>query len=128
MFNVSHDDESGLITCMCQGFLTVADVYHYQIELKNAVPRSRARFGYVRILVLSLDSCIQSTEVMEAVGKARCPMSDPRDRMAVVVSSSLAKMQAARVIASDQERTFLSKSEAMAWLMADQATAARHFG
>lgn len=120
MFSVDYDHESGLITCTCAGFLTIADVQSYEKELREAMPRSRQRFGHLRILVISIDSCVQSAEVMEAVARGRIPMTAPDDRMAVVVSSNLAKFQAARFFTSDKEKAFTSKAEAVAWLMADR--------
>jgi hypothetical protein len=124
VFTVDYDEATGLISCSCGGFLTVADVRAYQAASLAAIERARAAFGHVKMVIASPDAMVQSAEVMKEVGQSMWPMTDPRDRMAVIVASSLAKIQASRTFTDDRIQAFLSESAALTWLMADRQAAA----
>ena len=124
MFTVAYDEMTGLVECGCEGFLTLAEVREYGVRTADAAKRCRARFGHVRMFVQSFDSTIQSAEVMEEANKFNWEMSDPRDRMAISVSTALARMQARRYYQSPQVGIFLSREAAMKWLDAEAAVRA----
>jgi hypothetical protein len=57
---------------------------------------------------------------MAAFAATPSVISNPKkDRVAVVVSSSLSKLQMSRNFNSECERAFTSPEEAMAWLLSD---------
>lgn len=116
MFTVDYDDRIGIIRCRSEGFLTVADVHEYGRISADAVTRCRRKFGKVRMMVHSMESTVQSAEVMAAVADSNWEMTDPGDRMAVVVRTMLAKLQAARTFQSDRTKVFLTEAEALRWI------------
>jgi hypothetical protein len=124
MFTVAYDEKTGLIECGCEGFLALAEIREYGVRAADAAKRCRARFGFVRMFVHSFDSTIQTAEVMEEANKTNWEMSDPRDRMAILVSTALARLQALRYYRSPQVGIFLSREEAIDWLNGEAATRA----
>lgn len=120
MFTVTYEEQNGLVRCTCSGFLTIEDVRAYHAESLKAIARARSAFGHVKMIVQSVDSQVQSPEVMKEVEATMWPMTDPHDRLAVIVSSSLSKMQFSRTIQSPQVQAFLSDSAALLWVMADR--------
>jgi len=119
MFSVNYDDNSGIISCTSGGFLTVAEVHECANAVHESMGRSRREFGRVAMLVISNNTAVQSADVMEAT-KANFRRFGPGDRLAAVVSSQLAKMQAGRTFDAERFRTFASEGEARAWLIAEQ--------
>jgi hypothetical protein len=81
------------------------------------IDRCRRDFGCVKILSVSVDSKVQSAAVMDEASLAQWRRIDPRDRLAIVVSSHLLKMQIDRTFRSEGEKAFLSEADAVAWLM-----------
>jgi hypothetical protein len=120
MFTVDYDEAAGVVRCSCQGFLTLEDVQHYEMQVQDAVARCRRKEGDVRMLVLSLDAVVQSVEVAERARAGMSWMTSPHDRLAVVVASSLARLQADRMFESTRQRAFVSEVAAMEWLLADR--------
>jgi len=123
MFSVHYDDTSGIIRCTSGGFLTVAEVHEYASAVHESMGRSWREFGRVAMLVISNDATVQSAEVMDATN-ANLRRFGPADRLAIVVSSQLVKMQAGRTLDGERFRTFASEEEALAWLIAEMP--ARH--
>lgn len=119
MYLVEYDRARGIVRCTSSGFFTVEDVLAQRKATHIETERCRRDFGYVKILSASLDSQVQSAAVMEEAALGRWRRVDPRDRLALVVSSQLFKMQISRTFQSDAEKAFLSEAEALAWLMAD---------
>lgn len=120
MITARYDEESDLVRVRSEGFLTTADVQRYGMELRDAIQRARYRTGCGKVLVATSD-VVQSADVMEAFVKLQ-PLIDPNsDRLAVMVSSSLSKMQVRRSLVSANQQAFLSESAAMTWLFAGAA-------
>ena len=123
-FCVEYDKRNGIIHCSCSGFLLVGDVDDYHAAVLAAMAEARRDRGFVKMIVISIDSRVQSGEVMERALQLLWPMAHPNDRMALIVDSSLAKLLASRLMDTDQRKAFLSESAALTWLMADQQAAA----
>ena len=113
---VGYDAAGGLVRTLCAGFLTIEDVRRWGAGLSVAHAEARRADKPVLHLVIALDSPVQSGEVIAEFAKIDIHPAGPRDRMAVVVSSSLARMQAARNFADSREQAFLAEAEAIAWL------------
>lgn len=124
MFKVDLDDEARLVRCVCDGFFSVAELRDHATRLREAVAQSRRKFGRARVLVLSPNAVVQTPEVVEATQREAWRATEPGDRMAIVLTSSLTKLQAARTFSSAQERMFSSEAEAVVWLKDDQGARA----
>jgi hypothetical protein len=114
MFSVDFDDETGIIECRCEGYLTVADVLAYDKEMRAVVDRARRSCGSARLLVHA-NSHVQTAEVMDAVTREGWTPG-PGDRSAFIVTSTLAKLQAARLFDPAHTRPFVTEGEARDWL------------
>ncbi|MBA2933820.1 hypothetical protein HZF05_06865 [Sphingomonas sp. CGMCC 1.13654] len=113
---VGYDAAGGLVRTLCAGFLTIEDVRRWGAQLPVANAEARRAGKPVLHLVIALDSPVQSGDVIAEFATIDIHPVGPQDRMAVVVSSNLAKMQAARNFADGRERGFLDEAEAIAWL------------
>ena len=103
--NVDYDPRTGIVRCSCNGFLVVEDVRDYHAAVIRAISVARRDRGFVKLLVVSIDSRIQSAEVIQEASKLMWPMVHPSDRMAILVSSSLAKMQVTRLLTTEQTKS-----------------------
>ncbi|WP_143011840.1 STAS/SEC14 domain-containing protein [Sphingomonas sp. YR710] len=119
MLTLEYDAELKIIKGVSAGFLTVEDVEDYAQKLARLTCQARESDGVVRLCLDSRESLIQSQEVMAAFACLPSMISSPSDRVAVVVSSSLAKLQMKRNFNSQHERTFTSVETAVAWLRSD---------
>lgn len=118
MFTVAYDEAAGIVRCTTMGFYSVAEVLENARRVRDAVARCQREFGSVAMLILASEASVQSKEVMEASQKDQWRVG-PGDRMAIVLTSALARMQAARTFVSDQEKLFQTEAEAVDWLMAE---------
>ena len=117
MFSVEYDDKAGIICCSGGGFLKVEEIEQYGRAMQGEIRRSMREFGNVGLLSLSTESAkVQTTELMEAA-RDNWRRLGPDNRMALVVSSALMRMQAARIYNSEQEKVFATEAEGRAWLL-----------
>lgn len=121
MFTVEYDESTGVVRCCSGRFLSVSDVRQYAMAVKDAAERATREYGNVAMLVISSAPQVQSAEVMETAQGVRTAYFGPHDRIAMVLPVGLAKLQAARIFASEQERIFTSEADALLWLTADRA-------
>lgn len=128
MFEFSQDDEARIVRVVVGDFWTVEEARDFANHYRENVRIARAQWGVVRMLVDARASPVQATEVaQEYVGLHRTAMTDPRDRVAVIVATSLVKMQTRRVLteemseATDAGNVFVSPEAAETWLCADKA-------
>lgn len=124
MFTVEYDERTGIVRCAGSGFMSVETIREVGPRVHAACDRARREHGRMCMLVYSPGAVVQSGEVMEQVGRNGLPIKDARDRMAVVVESSLVKLQATRTLRHEQIRLFATEAEATAWLRSDIAAAA----
>lgn len=120
MLTAHYDKKTGLIRSHSSGFLEVEEVRRYLADLKSAVSEARRHSGAVRLLIDSTGSVVQSAEVMEEFMRAESLITGANDRMALIVPSSLSRIQASRNFSSDREKAFTSEAEALEWLKASE--------
>jgi hypothetical protein len=118
LIKVCYDSTIGIITSQSSEFLTVEEVHRFFDDLRVAIDRSRQDWQGVRLFIDATKTLVASADVMREFLAGDHLLTGERDRMAVVVSGGLNKLQAARGMRSEREKTFLSTEEAMAWLMA----------
>ena len=115
---VEYDPKDGVIRSRNRDFLTIADVHRFYADLAVVIARSRADWGDLRHIIDIVGQPIASAEVMAEFAKMPRYTAGETDRLAIVVESSLAKMQANRGLFSDKEKAFISAEAAMTWLLA----------
>lgn len=117
-----YDPESRLIILNSAGFHSPKQVAERACVVSKLVDEARRDCGYARILNFACDLPVQSSEVAasstQQAGKTN-PLDDSRDKFAMVISSTLARMQMQRTIGSTNRRVFATEKDARAWLNAD---------
>jgi len=116
LFDINLERAGHFIVVTARGFWTPADVARYNGELEPLFKASRQRFGCCRILVDMQKISVQSTEVAQHFAADHKAFDKPGDTIALVVNSSLLKMQVNRVCADDLVATFARTDEAGSWL------------
>lgn len=122
MYRIGVED-SGLIVVVTSGFWSVALADAYRIELAQYLAAARAKRGYALSLIDGRENAVQSPEVMARFADfENLTAPGERDRSALVVPSSLAKLQAHRITKSPRSKAFLSLNAARMWLLAYENT------
>lgn len=119
-FAFHFDDEQRVLHCKANGFFTVEEVRTFGVAMRHHADLARQAHGFCRLLIDSSDGVVQSDEVIEEFARLPPMIERPGDKKAVVVRSSLAKVQARRTFHnSNREQAFVTMAAATAWLMAD---------
>lgn len=112
---ITWDDESGITAAALEGFWTMDDAKAFYPPMVQAAERSRRRNRHARLLFDVTESKVQSDAMMEHSGKDALIV--PSDRVAVVVQSTLLKLQMQRrKQLPDDIRYFTDRAEAKEWL------------
>lgn len=91
------------------------EVDQHFFELATLVRSVRQAGGQIRVIVDLRGTPAQSPETIERIGVG-ARIYGEGDRIAIIVDSSLAKMQMRRVVRSAQHEIFISPKAAMTWL------------
>jgi hypothetical protein len=86
--------------------------------LQRQVAAMRALHGHARVLVNLCTATIQTPETAERIRHWTGLIYKERDRVAIVLASSLLKSQMRRVTIIADRELFLSETNALAWLLA----------
>ncbi len=118
---ISADPAFGVIRVLGVGFWTPTIIGDHFDELAFVMRPYRAAGVSVRMVVDLRKSGIQSQETIVRMQAGVKSVTRPGDRMAIVVSSSLAKIQMRRMIGGEQHEFFVSPGAAQTWADAYQA-------
>jgi urease gamma subunit len=117
-FHIEAGDLTRFIRITGVGFWTPAEIDTHFDELGDLIARMRQVRTDVRILVDLRESGVQSPETIARISARITDAYRDGDRIAMVLSSSLAKMQMKRAIQNLQHEMFVSPKAAEQWLMA----------
>jgi hypothetical protein len=118
VFEIAVDEHDKLVRAKISGVMTPAEARQFHDEIVAIALVARARFGSFRLIADTLDAPVQPAEVLSELPAPGAVVAGEWDRWAVVVGSSLAKMQATRVLSHDQAKAFLSLHAAEMWVKA----------
>jgi hypothetical protein len=118
-FLVRKDVATGIVHVTGEGFWTVADVDRHFLTLGNTVQSARKVGGSVRALVDLRGAVTQSPELVSHLAERARAVYTMGDRIAIIVDSSLAKMQMRRVVQSAEFEIFFAPEAGIAWLLTD---------
>ena len=104
-----------------QGFCDQQMIDLFLAQLKAAIAAQR-RTGPVRVLADGRELLAQSAEVVDRMQRETGRLYRAGDRVAVLVSSALFKMQLQRSVRDDFRRLFVSEEEARTWLFVPEAS------
>jgi len=116
MFAFRIDEKNKLVHVEIAGIMSVSEVERFNEELLANASAARRLFGSFRFLV---DARLCPVQPAETIGSFKLPhevLKGGDDRYAVVLGSTLSKLQANRLSDDDRVRAFLSMDDAEAWL------------
>lgn len=102
MSEITLVEDSGLVFLKISSLLEVADAKRIRKELTAAAAAARVRFGAFRLVADASAGPVQPMTVLAELPTPATLMINTLDRWAVVVGSSLAKMQATRMLSHPQ--------------------------
>lgn len=118
-FTIRWDSEMAVLRVMQQGFWSMADFQAYLAQLSMHHERLMRTRGRYRMLSDCANFPVQSAEVTEAFRIQFTKLHFGHSiRCAIIAGSTLNKLQASRALPQSQVRTFLDRTQALAWLMA----------
>jgi len=117
MFKIVFDDAKGIVRTTVEGFWTLADVDSCATEMRPYLVAARRTAKRVLVLCDARNFPVQSLQVAAAFRDMELNMGAMRDRLAMVVSSALLKMQGQRSFDASPTAYFCSMDEAEAWLV-----------
>ena len=116
MYNVAYDSDAGIVRMSTTGFWDTQTVTALGAELYPLLVKVKASGRPVLVLSDARDYPVQSAEVGQAFARMDADLAPLRTRLAMVVSSTLNKMQARRA-AGDAVGFFTSYEDAEEWLL-----------
>lgn len=126
MYRLEFDPETQLVTATLAGFWTPETVAAYRAELTALLRRVGGPSRRTRLLCRSAAMAVQSTETSAAFGAITAELVQLcTGHIAIIVGSTLNRIQASRVLMHERVRVCIEEHEAMDWLtvypMADGA-------
>lgn len=119
MFKIGFEPETGILRSENKGFWTADEARRYMEEIARQASQARRTAGALKLLVDGREADVVPADTAAVLADfERRIIAAPTDRVAVVVGSSLAKMQTRRNFASPQSEIFVSPSAAETWLLA----------
>jgi hypothetical protein len=117
MFSVHLDRTQRLIRVTLEGFWDTSTIERYVAELLPCIKAAREDYDEVLVLSDARNFPVQAADVVAAFREGGGAFGIPWDRMAVVMTSTLAKMQGARTVSDPGTQFFTSVEDAEAWLL-----------
>lgn len=124
MFNFSFDPSAGVLQVRVEGSWTAAEVDRYAREARIQFTEARKKAGNLRLLIDLGAAHVLSQELMDPLAKAGMQYSQPDDRVAMVVGSTLLKLQMRRMLGEAPVPIFLSGPEALNWMLSGKDVSA----
>lgn len=126
IFRIGFDPAANLIRAYAGGCWSVDETHRYIGALTRFVHGHRSRSGVARVLLDRRDILTQSPEVADLLARANGAIFRDSDKIALVVSSSIAKSSLRQRMPHPGSKAFLSIEAAEVWLGAfDQRTEPR---
>ncbi|WP_447724092.1 hypothetical protein [Sphingomonas koreensis] len=117
LYEIARDDQLKILRITRVAVQQLADVDRYLAVLGDVVRDARLRFGRVRVLADLRNSPIRTQEAAERMRVGNLVLYRAGDRVALIVESSLLKMQLRRTLV-EYQNIFLSPHAAETWLTA----------
>jgi len=111
------DPACGTIRIRGEGFWSLAQVKSFTEDFKALTSTVRAQTGPLRVLLDTLNMPPQSLEVIAFLDAETSKLYYEGDRVAIILNSTLLKLQAQRMTQSTfEQRVFGNAEAAKAWL------------
>lgn len=116
--SISPVDDQGIVRLVGYGTWSIEYMNRHFRELDPIVAAARMRVRSVMVLADLREAPVQSPDVAEIINIGTRRLYRDGDRIAIVVQSSLVKLQMKRVVDCAQVQIFISVAAAYTWLMA----------
>jgi hypothetical protein len=121
MFTLDHDTSNEMLTVTTQGFWTLEEVDTFAAKLKLGVSEFTVCNRPLKLLIDSRDASIQTASVVAKLEQlSNDLLSHSSDRIAIVVGSTLKRLQVSRSLPIEQAQVFTNVSAARSWLLPNQ--------
>jgi hypothetical protein len=110
-------DRDDLIWIVGFGFWTPEIIKSHFEEFRSLVRARREAGRIIRTVVDLRQAGVQSKETTDIMKASVASIHEAGDRVAIVLHSSLARMQMRRVLVSAHHEFFLSEEEAVRWVV-----------
>ncbi len=121
MFHFAFESGSGILSVRVSGSWTLSEIDRYAREAGPQFAQAREQAGRLRLLVDLGATAVISQSLLDPLARAGMQYSRADDRVALVVNSTLLKLQMRRMIADAPAEIFVTLDEAAAWLTQPQA-------
>jgi hypothetical protein len=116
-FDVRFDERAGIITAKMRGFWPEATLRAFNEEMGAAIRTAAARVAIFGILSDATEFGVQSAQIAQGLAPNEANNSRrPAGPLAFIVSSTLLKMQAKRMLTNAQVEVFTDVSVGRQWL------------
>jgi hypothetical protein len=120
-FTFHQDDSTGILRLTTHGEWSEDDGRAFAVAFRRAFEAARAQWGVVRVLLDGRDTDGHPPNVNRHYrGLVDELLLDPLDRLAIVASNSVIKLDSNRAVTTDRVQAFLSINAAETWLRAHQ--------
>lgn len=117
-YEVVRDDQRGVIRICCTGLRLGEEVDRYLAILEPIIADMRACHVRVRVLADLRNAPIRTQEAADKMRAGNLRLYRAGDRIALIVESSLLKMQLRRTLV-EYQNIFVSPNAAETWVTAD---------
>lgn len=122
MFAFDFEEATGIMRITIVGAWTLPEIERYAREAGPQFATARSKAGALRLLLDNTRGALMPPDLVEPMLRAAKSIGRRDDRVAMVVASSLVKVQTRNVFANQAWGLFISEGAARIWLQAhDQA-------
>jgi hypothetical protein len=118
VYSFEYDDKTGILRIRVVGPWTLAEIERYRSEASVQFPLARQKAGSLRLLLDNVRGTLLQQSLVEPMLQAGMSNSRRDDRVAMIVASSLIKLQTKRVFGEQHWAIFISEEAARLWLTA----------
>ena len=118
-YQIDIDLKRNLVRATLNGYWDLKTASNFTEDLHKGIAEAAAHADGIPpcLLIDARHQGVQSQDVVATAGMSLIDFKGPRLRVAILVSSTLHKMQATRVASLDQQQLFSSEADALAWLL-----------
>lgn len=117
MYQFSYDPDRALLSIVQEGYWSMPEYLAYELDYIGHHERIRSRQKHYRVIADCRNYPVQSLEVSQAFGLLfQRLMADNHAHNAIIVGSTLNRIQAKRAIPQANVQVFTDVEEAMVWL------------
>ncbi|MET0240157.1 MAG: hypothetical protein ABW184_09700 [Sphingobium sp.] len=120
MLTISYDEDNGIVCTVADRIVSPADFDRHLPQYRELLGRSRARHGRSLHLVDATFSPVQTRDTFRHISQLSSGTILPDDRCALIVKSTLHRLQMSRLPHGETRRFFTDRDAAMEWLLEER--------